>query len=60
MRDDLCVPNAPRRPARAFRLDDELWRRLQERAEQEGRTASDVVRDALAAYLRRPAHKHKG
>jgi hypothetical protein len=36
----------------SVRLDPELSEALRERAEQEGRTNSDVIRDALRRYLR--------
>lgn len=36
----------------SVRLDPELREALRERAEQEGRTNSDVIRDALRRYLR--------
>lgn len=35
----------------SVRLDPELSEALRERAEQEGRTNSDVIRDALRRYL---------
>jgi hypothetical protein len=36
----------------SVRLDPELSRELRERAEREGRTNSDVIREALRRYLR--------
>lgn len=36
----------------SVRLDPELSEALRERAEQEGRTNSDVIREALRRYLR--------
>ena len=36
----------------SVRLDPELSEALRERAEREGRTNSDVIRDALRRYLR--------
>ena len=36
----------------SVRLDPELSDALRERAEQEGRTNSDLIRDALRRYLR--------
>lgn len=36
----------------SVRLDPELHDALRERAEQEGRTNSDLIRDALRRYLR--------
>jgi hypothetical protein len=36
----------------SVRLDPDLSRELRERAEREGRTNSDVIREALRRYLR--------
>lgn len=36
----------------SVRLDPELGEALRERAEREGRTSSDLIRDALRRYLR--------
>jgi hypothetical protein len=36
----------------SVRLDPELSQALRHRAEQEGRTSSEVIRDALRRYLR--------
>ena len=36
----------------SVRLDPELREALRERAEREGRTSSDLIRDALRRYLR--------
>jgi predicted transcriptional regulator len=42
-------------PVRNVRLDDDRWAAITERAARTGSTASDVMRDALDAYLdRRP------
>lgn len=37
---------------RAFRVEDELWADALEKAVAEGRTLSDVIREALEAYVR--------
>lgn len=47
-------PNAPKTPNRVIRVDDELWRAAQAKAEAEARTVSDVVREALRKYVKRP------
>lgn len=47
------VPNQPKTPQRSVRVPDEIWQAAKVRAEEEGRTLSDVVRDALAAYAKR-------
>lgn len=46
-------PNAPKTPLRTIRVDDDLWRKAQQRAEAEGRTVSDIVREALRKYVKR-------
>ena len=45
------APKGHRSPVRSLRLPEELSRRLDERAEKEGRRPSDVLRDALTGYL---------
>lgn len=37
-------------PRRAIRVDDDTWQAASERATEEGRTVSDIVRIALRAY----------
>lgn len=44
-------PNAPKTPIRGVRIPDDLWAAVQAKAAAEGRTASDVVRDLLAAWV---------
>lgn len=49
-------------PLRAVRVPDELWYAARAEAELEGVTVSDVVRDALAAYVaarRKPRNRRK-
>lgn len=43
-----------RTPLRAIRVDDELWKAAQAKAEAEARTVSDVIREALRKYVKRP------
>lgn len=45
------MPNQPKTPARAVRVEDGLWRAVAQRADERGETISDVVRRALRAYL---------
>lgn len=45
------MPNQPKTPQRTIRLDDELWTAARAKAASEGRTVSDVVREALEAYI---------
>ena len=46
------VPNQPKTPQRSVRVPDEVWKAAQERADEEGRTLSDVVRVALEKYAK--------
>ena len=46
------VPNQPKTPARAVRIDDARWERVKREAERRGETASDVVRRAIDEHLR--------
>ncbi|HEY0938415.1 MAG TPA: hypothetical protein VGD91_32290 [Trebonia sp.] len=43
------MPNQPKTPVRGIRVDEDLWRAAQEKAEAEGRTMTAV----LVAYLKR-------
>jgi len=46
------VPNQPRTPGHTFRIPDDLWDALRERADERGETVTAVVLRALRAYLR--------
>lgn len=48
------MPNKPRpeNPARAVRIEDELWEAAKRRAAERGETVSDVIRRALQRYVR--------
>ena len=48
------MPNKPRpeNPARAVRIEDELWEAAKVRAAERGETVSDVIRRALQRYVR--------
>jgi len=46
------MPNQPKTPARAVRVEDGLWQAAQQAAEQRGETVSDVIRRALLRYVR--------
>lgn len=43
--------NEPKRTQTLVQLNDELLRRLDERAAREGRSRSSLIRDAIEAYL---------
>jgi predicted DNA-binding protein len=45
------VPNQPRTPTRSFRIPDDIYEPAKEKAESEGRTITDVVRDLLLDYV---------
>jgi len=44
-------------PARAVRVDDELWARVQARATAEGLKPSDVIRALLQEWVDSPTGK---
>ncbi|WP_407932996.1 ribbon-helix-helix protein, CopG family [Herbiconiux daphne] len=45
------MPNQPKTPKRGFRIPTDLYEAAQAKAAVEGRTVSDVVRDALTRYV---------
>ena len=46
------MPNQPKTPARAVRVEDALWRKAQERAAERGETVSEAIRKFLERYTR--------
>jgi antitoxin component of RelBE/YafQ-DinJ toxin-antitoxin module len=54
------MPNQPRTPARAVRVEDGLWQAAQQQAEQRGETVSDVIRRALQRYIRQNRKRANG
>jgi predicted HicB family RNase H-like nuclease len=48
-----AVPNQPKTPQRAIRVPDELWKSAQAIAKRQGESLSEVVREALAEYVKR-------
>ena len=48
---DGSVPNQPRTPNRTFRIPDDIYFPAKAKAGLEGRTLTDVVRDALLDYI---------
>lgn len=44
-------------PLRALRVDDELWEAAQAKADAEGRSVSEVVRELLQRWVKRPARQ---
>lgn len=53
------VPNQPKTPARAVRIDDATWDAVKAEAQARGETAADVVRRAIAEHLRAVERKRK-
>jgi len=43
----------PPRKARAVRVEDDLWRAAQARADERGDVLSEVIREALKRYVAR-------
>ncbi len=46
------MPNQPKTPTRAVRIEDGLWSAAQQKAAERGETVSDVIRRALQRYVR--------
>lgn len=52
------MPDAPKTPARQFRMSDENWGDLAEAAKVEGlKGGADIIRALVEWYLRRPGAK---
>lgn len=47
------VPNQPKTPIRGLRVPDELWQAAQAVAAERGESLSEVIRAALARYVKR-------
>ena len=45
------MPNQPKTPMKSFRISEDLYRAALCKAEEEGKTLSDVVREALEKYI---------
>jgi predicted DNA-binding protein len=45
------MPNQPKTPMKSFRISEDLYRAALNKAEREGKTLSDVVREALEKYV---------
>ena len=46
------MPNSPKTPTRTIRVSAELWGAVKEKAKIEGRTVTDVIIEALKAYIK--------
>jgi predicted transcriptional regulator len=49
------MANQPKTPHRTIRVDDALWTSAQLAAAERGESVSDVIRAALARYVKRTA-----
>lgn len=47
------MPNQPKTPLHSFRVDHELWNAARDKAQAEGTSIGQVLRDALSRYLKR-------
>lgn len=54
------VPNQPKTPQKTFRVPEELYRAVQEKANANGDSISYVVRRCLQAYLDEPSGARDG
>jgi predicted DNA binding CopG/RHH family protein len=45
------MPNQPKTPIRTVRVGASLWEAVQRKAASEGRTVSEIVREALERYV---------
>jgi hypothetical protein len=51
------VPNQPKTPVHSLRVDDDIWRAAQAKAEAEGRTLTAVIVAYLKRYVSAPPRK---
>jgi len=54
------VPNKPKTPNRAIRVDTDLWRAAQQKAAAEGRTVTGVIVAYLKRYVSTPPRPRDG
>ena len=47
----MNMPNAPKTPTRTIRVSTDLWTAVKDRAAIEERTVTDVIIEALKAYV---------
>ena len=45
------MPNAPKTPTRTFRCPDDLWARAKQKSAESGVTVTDVLIEALVAFV---------
>jgi hypothetical protein len=46
------MPNAPKTPTRTIRVSTDLWLAVKDKAAIENRTVTDVIVEALKAYIK--------
>ena len=51
------MPNKPKTPLRAFRIEDELWLEAVRIAGTRGESVSEILRTALAVYVKKNRSK---
>jgi hypothetical protein len=51
------MPNQPKTPVRGIRVDEDLWRAAQAKAEAEGRPLTSVLVAYLKRYVSTPPRK---
>ena len=51
------MSNQPKTPHRTVRIAAELWTRTQTKAYAEGRSVTDVIREALERYVSEPSDR---
>jgi len=51
------MPNAPKTPTRTIRVATELWNAVKDKAASDNRTVTDVIIEALKAYIGEDLHK---
>jgi len=54
------MPNKPKTPVRGIRVEEDLWRAAQEKAEAEGRTLTGVLVAYLKRYVSTPPRAKSG
>jgi predicted DNA binding CopG/RHH family protein len=45
------MPNQPKTPTRTIRVSNELWAAVKSKAQEDGRTVTDVIIAALKDYV---------
>jgi hypothetical protein len=54
------MPNQPKTPVHSLRVDGDLWRAAQAKAEAEGRTLTGVIVAYLKRYVSTPPRAKSG